>query len=153
MLDSYRHVERSIKHGILLIALLFIVFFLFEIISGLRIHAFQYSLIGIALCLSYIGLLALSEVMSFSAAYWVSAAMTSLMIALYSLKVLRSPGRGGIIAVGLALVYAFLFIILRLQDYSLLVGAAGLFPALAVVMYVTRNLDWYARGIPASERP
>jgi inner membrane protein len=145
MLDSYRYVERSIKYGILLIVLLFITFFLFEIISGLRIHAFQYSLIGIALCLFYLGLLALSELMSFGAAYWISAAATSLMIALYSLKVLRSRSRGGIIAVGLALVYVFLFIILRLQDYSLLVGTAGLFLALAIVMFVTRNLDWYAR--------
>jgi inner membrane protein len=145
MLDSYRYVERSIKYGILLIALLFITFFLFEIISGLRIHAFQYSLIGIALCLFYLGLLALSEVASFGAAFWISAAATSLLIALYSVKVLRSPGRSGIIATGLALVYTFLFVILRLQDYSLLVGAAGLFLALAIVMFVTRNLDWYAR--------
>jgi inner membrane protein len=145
MLDSYRYVERSIKYGILLIALLFTTFFLFEIISGLCIHAFQYSLVGIALCLFYLGLLALSELMSFGAAYWISAAATSLMIALYSLKVLRSPGRGGIIAVGLALVYVFLFVILRLQDYSLIVGTAGLFLTLAIVMFVTRNLDWYAR--------
>jgi len=42
-------------------------------------------------------------------------------------------------------VYAFLFVILRLQDYSLLVGAAGLFIVLAIVMFVTRNIDWYAR--------
>jgi inner membrane protein len=42
-------------------------------------------------------------------------------------------------------VYGFLFVILRLQDYSLLVGTAGLFFVLAIVMYVTRNIDWYAR--------
>ncbi len=145
MLDSYRYVERSIKYGILFIALLFIAFFLFEIISRLRIHAFQYSLIGVAACLFFLGLLALSEVMPFSAAYWTSAAVTSLIIALYSIKALRSPGRGGVIGAGLAVVYAFLFVILRMQDYSLLVGASGLFLALALIMYVTRNMDWYAR--------
>jgi inner membrane protein len=64
---------------------------------------------------------------------------------LYSAKVLRSAGRAYIVAVGLAFVYAFLFVILRLQDYSLLVGTAGLFLVLAIVMYVTRNIDWYAR--------
>jgi inner membrane protein len=145
MLDSYRYVERSIKYGILLIVLLFIAFFLFEIISGLRIHAFQYSLIGIAACLFYLGLLALSEVVTFGAAYWISAAVTALMICLYSIKALRSPARGCVIGVGLAIVYAFLFIILRLQDYSLLVGACGLFLAVALIMYITRNMDWYAR--------
>ncbi len=52
--------------------------------------------------------------------------------------------RAGLVAVGLPVVYAFLFVILRLQDYSLLIGTAGLFVALALVMWVTRNIDWYA---------
>jgi inner membrane protein len=58
---------------------------------------------------------------------------------------LRSAGRAYLVALGLALVYTFLFVILRLQDYSLLVGTAGLFLVLAIVMFVTRNVDWYAR--------
>jgi inner membrane protein len=144
-LDSYRYVERAIKYGILFIALLFTTFFLFEIISAVRVHPFQYTLVGIALCLFYLGLLALSEVTSFGTAYWVGAAVATIMIALYSVKTLRSAVRGCVVAIGLALVYAFLFVILRLQDYSLLVGAAGLFLVLAIVMYVTRNIDWYAR--------
>ena len=146
-LDSYRHVERAIKYGILFISLLFTSFFLFEVLSGIRIHPFQYTLVGAALCLFYLGLLALSEVTSFGKAYWAGAALSSLMIALYSAKVLRSTGRACIVAAGLAAVYAFLYVILRLQDYSLLVGSAGLFLALAIVMYVTRNIDWYARDI------
>jgi inner membrane protein len=145
VLDSYRYVERSINYGVLVIVLLFTVFFLFEILSAVRIHPFQYALIGIALCMFYLGLLALSEVISFSAAYWIGAAAASLMIVLYSAKVLRSAGRAGIVAAGLVVVYAFLFVILRLQDYSLLIGTAGLFALLAILMYVTRNIDWYAR--------
>lgn len=144
-LDSYRYVERSIKYGILTIALVFTAFFLFEMLSAVRIHSFQYALVGIALCLFYLGLLALSEICSFGVAYWTGAAAAILMIALYSAKALRSSGRACLSAVGLALVYAFLFVILRLQDYSLLVGTAGLFLVLALVMYVTRNIDWYAR--------
>jgi inner membrane protein len=144
-LDSYRYVERSIKYGVLFIALLFTAFFLFEILSSVRIHPFQYALVGIALCLFYLGLLALSEVTSFAIAYWAGAVLASLLIALYSAKVLRSASRGCAVVIGLALIYAFLFVILRLQDYSLLVGAAGLFLVLAIVMFVTRNIDWYSR--------
>lgn len=144
-LDAYRHVERSIKYGVLFIAILFATFFLFEVLSAVPIHPFQYALVGIALCLFYLGLLALSEVISFGAAYWIGAAAASLMISLYSAKVLHSAGRACIVAAGLALVYAFLYVILRLQDYSLLVGAAGLFLVLAIVMFATRNIDWYAR--------
>ena len=144
-LDSYRSVERAIKYGVLLIALLFTAFFLFEILSAVRIHPFQYTLVGIALCLFYLGLLALSEVTSFGAAYWTGAAVSVAMIALYSARVMQSKARACIVAAGLGLVYAFLYVILRLQDYSLLVGTAGLFAVLALVMYVTRNIDWYAR--------
>ena len=39
----------------------------------------------------------------------------------------------------------FLYITLRQQDYALLMGAIALFIVLAVVMYVTRKVDWYAR--------
>ena len=67
------------------------------------------------------------------------------MIVLYSAKVLKSAGRACFVAIGLAMVYSFLFVILRLQDFSLLVGTVGLFIVLAIVMYVTRNIDWYAR--------
>jgi inner membrane protein len=144
-LDSYRYVERSIKYGILFIALLFATFFLFEVLSAVRIHAFQYTLVGIALCLFYLGLLALSEVTAFSTAYWSGAAAATLMIALYSVKALRSALRACVVALGLTTVYGFLFVILRLQDFSLLVGTAGLFLVLAIVMFVTRNIDWYAR--------
>lgn len=144
-LDSYRYVERSIKYGILIIALIFTAFFLLEILSAVRIHPFQYAMVGIALCLFYLGLLALSEIVSFNIAYWTGAAVAVLMIALYSCKVLQGSKRAYLVAVGLAVVYAFLFVILRLQDYALLVGTAGLFLALAIVMFVTRNVDWYAR--------
>ena len=145
VVDSYRFVERSIKYGVLLIALLFTAFFLFEVMSAVRIHPFQYTLIGVALCLFYLALLALSEVISFGAAYWTGAAAASLLISLYSAKALRGGRRAMVVAVGLPAVYAFLFVILRLQDYSLLVGTAGLFLVLAIAMYVTRNIDWYTR--------
>jgi inner membrane protein len=144
-LDSYRYVDRSIKYGILFITILFATFFLFEVVSKVQVHPFQYTLVGVALCLFYLALLALSEVVAFGAAYWIGAALSSLLISLYSAKALRSIGRAGIVALGLILVYGFLYVILMLQDYSLLVGTAGLFLVLAIVMYVTRNIDWYER--------
>ena len=144
VVDSYRSVERAIKYGVLPIVLLFTAFFLFEVVAAVRIHPFQYTLVGIALCLFYLALLALSEVVSFGVAYWIGAAAATLMISLYSARALRGGRRAGLVAVGLPAIYAFLFVILRLQDYSLLIGTAGLFVALALVMWVTHNIDWYA---------
>lgn len=51
------------------------------------------------------------------------------------------------IGAGLAGVYTFLYITLRQQDYALLMGAIALFALLAVVMAVTRKVDWYARDV------
>lgn len=127
------------------IALAFTAFFLFEVLAAVRIHPFQYTLVGAALCLFYLGLLALSEVLSFAAAYWTGAVASTLVIALYSVKALNGGWRAALAGAGLTAVYGFLYVVLRLQDYSLLVGTAGLFVVLVLVMYVTRGIDWYAR--------
>lgn len=143
--DSYRNVERAIKYGALFLVMVFAVFFLFELLSGLQIHPFQYSLVGAALCLFYLGLLSLSEFVRFGAAYIVSAALTSGLIWFYCVAALKS-GRRPLIVVGLlAATYAFLYVTLQSQDYSLLIGTAGLFAALAAVFFLTRKIDWYNR--------
>ena len=145
VVDSYRLVERSTKYGLLFIVLVFTTFFLFEVLAPVRIHPFQYVLVGAALCLFYLALLSLSEITGFGGAYAAGAAGATLMVTLYSAKMLRSFRRTAVIAGGLSAIYGFLYVILRQQDYSLLFGTAGLFLVLAVVMYTTRNIDWYAR--------
>jgi len=144
-IDAYRNVERAIKYGMLFLVLVFAAFFLFEVLSGLRIHPFQYALVGAALCLFYLGLLSLSEFISFGLSYVTAAAVTTVLIWFYCAKVLKS-GRRTLIIVGLLTgIYGFLYVALQLQDYSLLFGTAGLFAVLAVVIYLTRNIDWYMR--------
>lgn len=143
LIDAYRNVERSIKYGVLFIVLIFMAFFLFEVLSRLRLHVFQYTLVGAGLCLFYLALLSLSEFTSFLVAYVVAAVAAVLLIALYSLAILQSGGRTLIITVALLVIYGFLYVILQMQDYALLVGTAGLFAALGLIMYVTRNIDWY----------
>ncbi|MEI2722370.1 MAG: cell envelope integrity protein CreD [Verrucomicrobiota bacterium] len=152
-IDAYRNVERAIKYGVLFLVLVFAAFFLFEVMSSLRIHPFQYALVGAAFCLFYLGLLSLSEFMPFGLSYLGAAALTTLLIWFYSLKVLHSGKRTFILVGLLAAIYGFLYIALQLQDYSLLFGTAGLFAVLAIVIYITRNIDWYARDLtqPASE--
>lgn len=144
-IDSYRNVERSIKYGVLFIVLLFTAFFLFEILSHLRIHPFQYLLVGAALCLFYLLLLSLSEFLVFGASYLAASICAAGMITRYSATVLRSGRRAGIICAAVTSIYGFLYVTLQLQDFALLFGSVGLFVVLGIVMYVTRNIDWYAR--------
>ena len=43
-----------------------------------------------------------------------------------------------------SLLYLFIYLLLRLEDNALLVGAVASFLAVAAVMYFTRNIDWYS---------
>lgn len=147
--DNYRSVERASKYGVLFITLLFTAFFLFEVLSALRLHAFHYLLVGGALCLFYLGLLSLSEFVAFPAAYVAAAVASTALVGAYSRSILRSTFRAGVITAALSAIYAFLFFVLQMQDYALVAGTVALFAVLGVVMYTTRKVDWSAQSQPA----
>ncbi|HWA85376.1 MAG TPA: inner membrane CreD family protein [Opitutus sp.] len=142
--EGYRMVERSLKHSVLVLTLVFAAFFLFETLAGLRLHAVHYGLVGAALCLFYLALLALGEVLQPGLAYVGAAVASSLLIVCYSVSVLRSYARAGLIAALLAAEHSVLYVVLRMEDYALLAGTAALFGALAGLMFFTRNIDWFA---------
>ncbi|MCX8107709.1 MAG: cell envelope integrity protein CreD, partial [Verrucomicrobiae bacterium] len=123
--DSYRYVERSIKYGVLFIALVFAAFFLFEVRALARVHPVQYTLVGAALCLFYLALLSLSEVISFESAYWIGAGASTLLVAGYSASVLGAAARAVLVAGGLFAIYGYMYIVLRQQDYALIYGTAA----------------------------
>lgn len=143
--EVYRMVERSLKHGVLVLALVFTAFFLFETVIGLRLHLVHYGLVGAALCLFYLALLALGEVLTSGLAYGSAAVASSGLIVFYSAAVLKAWIRACLVAGLLAVVHSVLFAIMLQDDYALLAGTAALFVALATVMYFTRNLDWNAQ--------
>ena len=143
--NAYRVIERAIKYGVLFLALVFTTFFLFEAASGLRLNALNYLLVGAALCLFYLGLLALSEFWSFGAAYGAAAVASLGLVGGYSAAILRSGRRALGVTGLLGLVYGYLYFVLQMEDYALLAGTAALFVSLAAVMWVTRRLDWQGR--------
>ena len=142
--DAYRLVERSVKYAVLFIALVFLGFFLFEVQAHLRIHPFQYVLVGLSLCLFFLVLLSLSEFLAFGWAYFAASAVTVAMCSLYGASFLDGGGRTAVLAAELAAIYGYLYVVLQLEDYSLLMGTAMLVGVLAAVMYSTRRVDWYA---------
>jgi inner membrane protein len=142
--EGYRMVERAVKHGTLVLALVFAAFFLFEVLAGLRLHAVHYGLVGAALCLFYLALLALGEVLAPGWAYVGAAAASSLLITFYSAAILRAWGRAALIAGLLTAVHGVLYVVLRMEDFALLAGTGALFVALAAIMYCTRRIDWQA---------
>lgn len=141
--DEYQKNSRSIKYGILFIALTFLIFFFSEVLNKRRIHPMHYLLVGLALVLFFSLLLALSEHLNFDAAYLISSLSTILTVTLYSKHIFKNPQMSLLQAGIMVIVYGFIFAILQLQDYSLLVGSIGLFIILAVVMSISRKIDWY----------
>lgn len=142
--DGYRLAERAQKYGVLFFVLVFAVFFLFEVTASLRIHALQYALVGAALCLFFLGFLALSEFLATGVAYGVAAGACTLLVALYAWSFLRTGRRTLVIGGGLGATYGYLYFVLKSQDYALLAGTAALFGALALVMFCTRRMNWYS---------
>ncbi len=144
----YDKVGRAVRYGLLFVFLTFLIFVLFELVAGVRMHFMQYGLVGLALCLFYVTLLALAEHTSFATGYLAAAAAVVGMISLYTGAALRSLRRAGLVGVLLAGLYAVLYSILRMEDYALLAGAGLLLSATAALMFATRNLGG-GKGVEA----
>ncbi len=144
--DAYRQSERSIKYEVLFLALTFTPLWLFEVVGGLRLHFIQYGLIGLALCLFFLLELSLAEHIGFEAAYVLAAGMIVGLVCFYGAAAFRSFGRAALVGGLMAGFYGFLFILIRLQDYALVVGALGLFVLLGALMWATRKIDWFNAG-------
>ncbi len=144
--SEYLQAERAAKYGVLFIVFTFATLFLFEIVAGVRVHIFQYGLVGLSLCLFYLLLLALAEHLGFGVAYAIGASAVVGQIVLYTRKILASAKRTFGLGLLLAGLYGALYVLMGLEDFVLLLGSVGLFIALGAVMYVTRDIDWYAVG-------
>ena len=140
--DLYSKVDRSVKYGFLFIGFTFLVLLMFDVIGGVRVSPVEYLLMGAALVLFFVLLLAFAEVIGFTAAYIVAAAAIAGLNTAYSAAVLGSWRRAAFIGGLLVGLYAVLYVLLSLEAYSLLIGSLLLFVALAGVMFATRRIDW-----------
>ena len=108
----------------------------------------QYTLVGPALAMFFLLLTALSEHISFAAAYAIAAAACVGLVSAYLVRALRSARLGLAFGTALGALYAVLYALLKAEDYSLLGGSLLLFGLLAAVMIATRRVDWYRLGVP-----
>ena len=142
MVDEYQKSERSAKYGFLVIGLTFLIFFLIQTLSKINIHPFQYLMIGLALIMFYTLLVSISEHSNFLKAYLIAGSSVIILITLYSKSILKTLKFPVFIGLSLSALYAFIYIIIQLENYALLVGSIGLFLILTIVMYVSRKIDW-----------
>ncbi|WP_276366145.1 cell envelope integrity protein CreD [Chryseolinea sp. H1M3-3] len=145
--DQYQKSMRTSKYGVLVILLTFIALFLVEIIQKVRIHPFQYILIGVALIIYYTLLLSFSEHVGYNIAYIISSIATVILVSLYSTTFLPSKKLSLVFSLLLITFYSFIFIIILQQDFSLLLGSLGLFLIVSLLMYFSRKIKWYREAV------
>lgn len=141
--DQYQKSIRSSKYSILIILLTFVSLFLVEIIAKIRIHPFQYILIGSALIIYYTLLISISEYLGYNAAYWIATVLTVGLLAFYSKSFMPKAKLAYLFSLIVLLSYFFIFIIIIQQDLSLLIGSLGLFIVAGLIMYFSRKINWY----------
>jgi inner membrane protein len=153
--NIYLQAERAIKYGILFIGLTFVAFFFFETLKSLPVHPIQYGLVGLALVLFFLLLVALSEHFAFWKSYAAASIACISVIAVYLMAVLKSRARGLGFGAGLTVLYAALYGLLVSEQNALVLGAIMLFLIVATVMLATRHVNWHALTAPvvAAVRP
>jgi inner membrane protein len=142
--DEYQKSMRSAKYAVMFITLTFLVFFFIQVLNGVKIHPIQYIIVGLALCVFYTLLIALSEHISFNWSYLISSVAIVGLVTLYAKSVFNNKKLTALVGLILVSLYVFIYSIIQMEDYALLMGSVGLFLVLSTIMYLSRKIDWYA---------
>lgn len=141
--DQYQKNTRSAKYAVMFISLTFVIIFFIQIMNKVRVHPIQYLIIGLSLCVFYTLLIGLSEHIPFELSYLIAAVTIVGMITAYGHGMFKSLKITGLIFSLVTALYLFIFTIVQMEDFALLMGSIGLVVVLALVMYLSRKIDWY----------
>jgi inner membrane protein len=147
--DPYQSVDRSLKYVLLFLGLLFLSYFIFEVTTGKRVHPAQYVLVGVAQIIFYLLLLSFAERIGFDLGFLLAGSATVLLLSANAGWIFQSRVQGVRALMCFSLLYALIYMLLRLDDNALLAGAVASFLAVAATMYFTREIDWYS-SLPGS---
>jgi inner membrane protein len=151
--DAYQRDYRAIHYAVLFIAVTFMALFLWEHTLGTRVHSMQYAMIGAALSVFYLVLLAVSEHLNFAGSYTLAAAAMTLLLAVYFSGILKSRAAGWVTGISAGVCYSLLYLLVLSEEYALLFGALAIFFLLAAIMIGTRKLDWYRVAESHKQKP
>jgi inner membrane protein len=147
--DPYQSVNRSLKYALLFVGLIFLSYFVFEVSTGKRVHPAQYVLVGVAQIIFYLLLLSLAERVGFDWGFLLAGAATVALLSANAGWIFASRAQGWKASVIFTMLYTLIYMLLRLEDNALLVGAIASFLAITIAMYFTRRIDWYSSLPPA----
>jgi inner membrane protein len=141
--NAYSLSDRAVKYGLLFVALTFVAVGLVEALRRLRVHPVQYLLVGCALSIFFLLLLSLSEHLPFSVSYALAATACVALLTTYARYLLQGWTAGWLFGAGASALYGCLYLLLQMEQTAMVIGSLMLFAVLALVMILTRRLDWY----------
>ncbi len=144
--DIYKGVQRAVRYGIMFIGIVFLATLIFEAVSGRKAHPAQYILVGLAQCVFYLLLLAITEFIGFTPAFLLAASATVALLGYYAGASFKSRAVGVRALFALGLLYAAMYVLMTLEDFALFAGSIVAFVVIAATMIATRRIDWYGRG-------
>ena len=150
--DPYQSVTRSLKYILLFLGLIFLSYFVFEVTTGKRVHPAQYALVGVAQIIFYLLLLSLAERIGFDFGFLIAGSATVALLSLNAGWIFASRLQAVRACVVFTMLYTLIYMLLRLEDNALLVGAIASFLTVTAAMYLTRSIDWYG-SLPEPSAP
>ncbi len=135
--------NRSLKYILLFVGLVFLSYFVFEVTTGKRVHPAQYLLVGVAQIIFYLLLLSFAERMGFDFGFLMAGAATVALLSFNAGWIFSSRVQAFRACGVFSILYSLIYMLLRLEDNALLVGAIASFLAIAAAMYFTRKIEWY----------
>ena len=142
--SPYQSVNRSLKYVPLFLGLVFLTYFIFEVTTGRRVHPAQYILVGMAQIIFYLLLLSFAERIGFDLGFLIAGIASVGLLSTNAGWIFASRRQGFRALAIFGLLYLLIYLLLRLEDNALMVGAIASFAAVAAAMYFTRKIDWYS---------
>ena len=133
---------RATEYAFLFVLFTFTALALAEVAAGIRLHAIQYALVGSAIAVFFLLLIALSEHFAFDVSYLAASAACVTLLTFYLRHPLGSWLRATTFFGIFAALYGTLYTLLQSEDNALLMGSLVTFGVLALVMVATRKVDW-----------
>jgi len=134
--------HRATEYAFLFVLFTFTALALAEVTAGIRLHPIQYALVGSAIAVFFLLLIALSEHFDFGLSYLAASAACVMLLTFYLRHPLGSWLRAAAFPGIFAALYGTLYTLLLSEDNALLMGSVLTFAILAVVMVATRKVEW-----------
>jgi inner membrane protein len=112
---------------LLFLGLIFLCYFVLEVATGKRVHPAQYILTGVVQIIFYLLLVSLAERIGFGLAFSLAGASAVALLSTDARWVFSSRLQALRALVTFTLLYVVIFLVLRAEDYALLIGATTSF--------------------------